>query len=138
LQEVASAGIEAILAGPANALADVHDFQRHRRLLDVGGGTGSWSIAAARRHTGLGATVLELPVVAELAAKRIAEVGLADRIDVKAGDVVKDALPVDYDAPAEGSARCVDGRAMGLASLEIPLEVSKLVSTRLARYSSAA
>jgi SAM-dependent methyltransferase len=97
LQEVATAGIEAILAGPANALAAGHHFQRHRRLLDVGGGTGSWSIAAARRHPGLGATVFELPIVAEVARRRIAEAGLADRIDVKVGDVLKDALPVDYD-----------------------------------------
>jgi SAM-dependent methyltransferase len=97
LQEVASAGIEAILVGPANALAAGHDFQRYRRLLDVGGGTGSWSIAAARRHPGLRATVFELPVVAEVAKKRIAEAGLADRIDVKVGDVLKDALPVDHD-----------------------------------------
>jgi SAM-dependent methyltransferase len=98
LQEVASAGIEAILTGPANALAAGYDFPRHRRLLDVGGGTGSWSIAAARRHPGLEATVFELPIVAEVAKKRIMQAGLADRIDVKVGDVLKDALPVDHDA----------------------------------------
>ena len=97
LQEVASAGIEAILTGPANALAAGPLLQRHRRLLDVGGGTGSWSIAAARRHPALGATVFELPIVADVAKKRIAEAGLADRIDVEAGDVLKDTLPVDYD-----------------------------------------
>jgi SAM-dependent methyltransferase len=97
LQEVASAGIEAILTGPANALAAGYDFQRHRRLLDIGGGTGSWSIAAARQNPGLTATVFELPVVAEVARKRIAAAGLADRIDVRAGDVLKEALPVDHD-----------------------------------------
>ena len=97
LQEVASAGIEAILTGPANALSAGYDFQRHQRMLDVGGGTGSWSIAAAQRHPGLVATVFELPVVAEVARKRIGAAGLADRIDVRAGDVVKDALPAGYD-----------------------------------------
>jgi SAM-dependent methyltransferase len=97
LQEVASAGIEAILTGPANALAAGHHLQRHRRLLDVGGGTGSWSIAAVRRNPGLGATVFELPIVAEVARKRIADAGVADRIDVKVGDVLKDALPADSD-----------------------------------------
>jgi SAM-dependent methyltransferase len=97
LQEVASAGIEAILIGPANALAAGYDFGRHQRVLDVGGGTGSWSIAAARRHPGLGATVFELPVVAEVARKRIAAAGLADRIDVSAGDVMKNDLPSGYD-----------------------------------------
>lgn len=97
LQEVASAGIEAILTGPANALAGGYDFASHRRLLDVGGGTGSWSIAVARRQPGLRATVFELPVVAEVAKKRIAAAGLADRIDVKVGDALKDALPPDHD-----------------------------------------
>src|SRR6187401_298021 len=50
LQGVASAGIEAILAGPASSLPGAFDFSRHRHLLDVGGGTGSWSIAVARAH----------------------------------------------------------------------------------------
>ena len=40
LQEIASAGIEAVLAGPAAALAHTYDFGARRRLLDVGGGTG--------------------------------------------------------------------------------------------------
>src|SRR5512132_1683849 len=41
LQQVASAGIEAILAGSATALPRVFDFGPHQRLLDIGGGTGS-------------------------------------------------------------------------------------------------
>src|SRR5690349_20155156 len=41
LQQVASEGIEAVLAGPAHALPTAFDFGRHRRLLDIGGGTGS-------------------------------------------------------------------------------------------------
>ena len=50
LQEVLSAGIEAVLSGPAAALSQTFDFAPHRRLLDVGGGTGSWSIVAAKAH----------------------------------------------------------------------------------------
>ena len=68
LQQVASAGIEAILAGPAAALPEVFDFGPHRRLLDVGGGTGSWSIAIAQRHQHLIGAVFELPTAVELAA----------------------------------------------------------------------
>lgn len=48
-QELASAGIEAVQAGPAAALGEVVDLSSRRRLLDVGGGTGSWTIATARR-----------------------------------------------------------------------------------------
>lgn len=96
-QGIVSAGIEAILAGPAHALAEVVDFSVHKRLLDVGGGTGSWTIAAARRHPHLVATVLDLPVVAEVAKTRVAEAGLADRIGVVAGDVLADEVPAGHD-----------------------------------------
>lgn len=98
LQEVTSAGIEAILLGPANALAAGEELKQCQRLLDVGGGTGSWSIAAARRHPNLRATVFELPTVTEVAKQRISAAGLAARIDVLVGDVLKDALPTGHDA----------------------------------------
>jgi SAM-dependent methyltransferase len=97
LQELASAGIEAILLGPASALAAGNEFTHRRRLLDVGGGTGSWTIAAARRHPDLRATVFELPLVATVARKRIADAGLTARIDVQVGDVLKDPLPGGHD-----------------------------------------
>ena len=98
LQAVASAGIEAILAGPANALPRVYDLGRHRRLLDVGGGTGSWSIAALRVHPGLSATVLDLPVVAAMARERASAAGLADRVEVVAADAMRDPIPAGHDA----------------------------------------
>lgn len=96
-QEIVSAGIEAVLAGPSHALAEVVDFSAHHRLLDIGGGTGSWTIATARRHPELLATVLDLPVVAEIARNRVVEAGLADRITVIAGDAMNDDLPAGHD-----------------------------------------
>lgn len=96
-QEIVSAGIEAILAGPAHALPEVIDLSARRRLLDVGGGTGSWSIAAVSRHSHLEATVFELPVTAEIARARISTAGLADRISVVSGDAMADDLPAGHD-----------------------------------------
>lgn len=96
-QETVSAGIEAILAGPANALAETVDFTAHHRLLDVGGGTGSWSITAARRHPHLEATVYELPVVADMARRRAAAAGLTERITAVAGDAMAGDLPEGHD-----------------------------------------
>jgi O-methyltransferase domain len=72
---VASAGIEAILAGPATALPAAFDFGPRRRLLDIGGGTGSWSIAVVQRHQHLTGAVLELPTAADLARSRVAAAG---------------------------------------------------------------
>jgi SAM-dependent methyltransferase len=97
LQAVASAGIEAILAGPASALPAAVDLRGRRRLLDVGGGTGSWSIAAVRATEHLTATVLELPVVAALARERAAAADLADRVDAVAGDALTGDLPTGHD-----------------------------------------
>ncbi len=98
LQQIAAAGIEAILAGPANALGRVVDLSTCERLLDVGGGTGSWSIALATHYPQLRATVLELPAVANVARERIASAGLERRIDVVTGDALNDELPAGYDA----------------------------------------
>ncbi len=97
LQEVASAGIEAILAGPAAALPKTFDFSRHRRLLDVGGGTGSWSIAVAQAYPHLEAAVFELSTTADIARNRIATAGLTPRIRVVVGDAMAGALPPGYD-----------------------------------------
>jgi SAM-dependent methyltransferase len=97
LQQVASAGIEAILAGPATALPEVFDFGPHQRLLDVGGGTGSWSIAIAQRHQHLTGAVLELPTAVELARTRVAAAELGHRITVITGDAMAGELPAGYD-----------------------------------------
>jgi ubiquinone/menaquinone biosynthesis C-methylase UbiE len=97
LQEVASAGIEAIVAGPAAALAQAADFSDRGRLLDIGGGTGSWSIAVAEAHPHMAATVVELPAVAEIARNRIAAAGLGSRVAVTAGDAMQAPLPEGYD-----------------------------------------
>lgn len=83
--------------GPASALAQAVDFSGHRRLLDVGGGTGSWSVAVCRAHDQLQATVLELPVVADVARMRVAAAGMTERIDVVNGDAMDSELPSGYD-----------------------------------------
>jgi O-methyltransferase len=77
LQEVFSAGVEALTAGPAQALAAVYNFAAHRRLLDVGGGTGSITAAIAHRHPQIQATVLEQAEVVPLAQRRIQAGGIA-------------------------------------------------------------
>jgi SAM-dependent methyltransferase len=97
LQRVASEGIEAITAGPANALPDTFDFSPHRRLLDIGGGTGSWSIAIAQRHEHIKATVLELPATVERARSKVAAAELDGRISVVAGEAMASEIPAGYD-----------------------------------------
>jgi hypothetical protein len=97
-QAIVSAGIEAILDGPANALGQVIDFSTRRRLLDVGGGTGSWSVVTLRRNPHLRGTVVELPVPAGLARTRAHEAGLDERLGVVVADAFAQDLPTGHDA----------------------------------------
>jgi SAM-dependent methyltransferase len=97
-QRVFSAGVEAIVAGPAAAFAACAALADRTRLLDVGGGTGSWSIAAVRAHPDLTATVVELPAVARIARESVARGGVENRVSVAEADVLADRLPSGHDA----------------------------------------
>jgi 3-hydroxy-5-methyl-1-naphthoate 3-O-methyltransferase len=70
----------------ARALGEAVDFSRYERLLDVGGGSGAYDIELCKRYDQLGATVHDLPFVVEIAARRIEEAGLSERIHTVGGD----------------------------------------------------
>ena len=97
LQELAQAGIESITAGALRGLIETIDFGDARRLLDVGGGTGSWALGVAGANRHMQATVVDLPTVAPIATDRIAAAGLADRVTVTIADALHDPLPTGHD-----------------------------------------
>src|SRR5437764_2491635 len=74
----------------ARALAEHVDFSKFRRLLDVGGGSAAFDIELCLAYPNLSATVYDLPFVTEIAAERIAEAGLSNRISTHAGDFFAD------------------------------------------------
>ena len=74
------------------------DLAGVRRLLDVGGGSGVFSIAVAQQWPGLRATVMDLATMCEAAQKYIAEGGCADRVDTVAVDMFRQPWPKGYDA----------------------------------------
>ncbi len=82
----------------ATGIARRGDFSRVRRLLDVGGGSGSHSIALAQRYPEMRCTVLELPVICKLAEEYIARYGMQDRIDTYPADMFGDLWPPGHDA----------------------------------------
>jgi len=73
-------------------------FAGVRRLLDVGGGSGVYAIAAAQRDPALRATIMDLSAVCQAAASFIEEGGVADRVDTIAVDMWREAWPEGYDA----------------------------------------
>ena len=98
LVPVMSAGIAAATAAACRALPGAATLPAASRVLDIGGGTGSWSIALAASDPALTATVLEIPDVAGVARDALRATAFADRVDVLAGDVLVDDLPHGYDA----------------------------------------
>ena len=68
-----------------------------RRMLDVGGGPGTYCIAMALRHEGLRATVLDRAAALDVARGHIGEAGLAGRIELREGDALNDDYGGDFD-----------------------------------------
>jgi hypothetical protein len=66
-------------------------------LLDVGGGTGLYSIACLQAHPHLRAIVWDRPEVLKVAAEMAAEHGVADRLECRSGDMFADPVPGDCD-----------------------------------------
>lgn len=97
-QRIFSEGVGAFTAGPAEALAASYDFSRHRRLLDLGGGIGSFLIPALRQHPGLQGTLFELSGAAAVARQHLDRELEGQRVEVLEGDFLKDAPPSGHDA----------------------------------------
>jgi SAM-dependent methyltransferase len=96
-QQVFSAGVEALTAPVAASLAAVYDFSDHKRLLDVGGGTGSFLLAVLRRYPALRGTLFELPGACAVARQRLSAEREGTRIDIVEGDMFKTPLPAGHD-----------------------------------------
>jgi len=75
-------------AGHAQLLAHTVDLRNRRHLLDVGGGSGAYSVAFCRKNINLRATILDLPEVAKIAEAIIKNNALNSRISVQAGDLM--------------------------------------------------
>jgi O-methyltransferase/methyltransferase family protein len=95
---LAAEGMEALSAETAEALAATHDFGRHRRVLDLGGGIGTYLMAVLRRYAGLQATLFELPPTAAVARRHLAATPLAAVIEIVEGDFFTDPVPEGHDA----------------------------------------
>jgi hypothetical protein len=80
-----SRGQHAGSRGPAVMLARTVDLKGARRLLDVGGGSGAFSITLCQRFPGLTATILDFPGVQTPAAAFVRDAGMSDRITFTPG-----------------------------------------------------
>ena len=81
----------------ANDVLDSYSFGRHRLLLDVGGGEGSFIVAAAKRFRNLRFILFDLPPVTERARNRWRACGLLDRATAVGGSFPSHPLPYGAD-----------------------------------------
>ncbi len=66
---------------------------RFQRLLDIGGASGTWTIAFLRAVPDAAAVLFDLPQVIPLARDRLTRAGLTDRVTLAPGDFYTDPLP---------------------------------------------
>ena len=70
---------------------------RFSHLLDIGGASGTWTIAFLRACPSAQATLFDLPHVIPMARRRLAADGMARRVKLVAGDFMADPLPAGAD-----------------------------------------
>jgi len=68
-----------------------------RRLLDVGGGSGTYTLAFLEAAPAMQATLFDLPPVIEMARDRVQAAGMVGRVTLTTGDFYKDELPPGHD-----------------------------------------
>lgn len=89
------------LAGRAKNVAPVLaqnlPIENAKLILDVGGGTGIYSIALLQKHPHLKAIIFDRAEVLKVAAEMAQAYGVTDRITLQPGDMFADALPPNAD-----------------------------------------
>jgi demethylspheroidene O-methyltransferase len=81
----------------ADEVLDAYPMDRHRCLLDIGGGEGVFLAAAGRRAPQLRLMLFDLPAVVGRAPPRLAAAGVAERTTLLSGSFFTDPLPPGAD-----------------------------------------
>jgi SAM-dependent methyltransferase len=68
-----------------------------RSILDLGGGSGIYSVAFAQACPDLHSEILDLPAVVPLTNDYIAKAGVAAQVSIRAGDMLRDDFGTGYD-----------------------------------------
>ena len=77
----------------SNEIADSYDLSPFKRLLDIGGATGTYTIAFLEKNPQMTAVLFDLPDVIPWAEERLGSEGLVGRVELVAGGFYHDELP---------------------------------------------
>lgn len=83
--------------GPAMALAKAFDFSKYKSMIDIGGGSGAYSINVAKEYPNMTATVADLGAVCKVAEGYITQYGLSGRVKTTLLDFWKQDIPKGHD-----------------------------------------
>jgi ubiquinone/menaquinone biosynthesis C-methylase UbiE len=81
----------------ANEVVAKLDPKDHKKLIDVGGGSGVYTIAFLKAARNMRATIFDLPPVIEIAHEKLKEENLLKRVTFAKGDYHTDTLPGGHD-----------------------------------------
>ena len=109
----------------APKIAQAIDLSGCTRLLDLGGGPGTYAIHFCRANPELSAVVYDLPTTQTFAEATVARFDLAQRISFTPGDYHVDSIPTGFDAAwlshvlhADGPAACAELLRKAVSSLK--------------------
>lgn len=81
----------------ADEIAGSIDLDRYRKMLDVGGGSGIYTIAFLKKAPQLSSTIFDLPKVCEISRAFLDEAGMRERAQTMEGDFRVDEFPKGHD-----------------------------------------
>ncbi|MCQ0989632.1 acetylserotonin O-methyltransferase [Jiella marina] len=81
----------------ADEILESYDMSWSKRMLDLGGGDGRFLAKVAKKYPDIDLHLFDLPPVAEIARKRLADSRFGRRITVHAGNFFTDPFPEGYD-----------------------------------------
>jgi hypothetical protein len=79
------------------------DLSGRHRMMDLGGGSGAYSINAVQAFPGLEAVVFDLPPVTVVTQEYLEANGVTDRVSTQGGDFINDPLPAGCDVAVMAS-----------------------------------
>ena len=83
--------------GIGSILSQIVDLTGRKRLIDVGGGPGTYSVMLCQRTPGLTATVLDRPGVLAVTRELVDASGFADRVTLLPGDYLQTPFGSGFD-----------------------------------------
>ncbi len=118
-------GMYNIASQQAPQIASEIDLHQRKRVLDLGGGPGTYAIAFCKQNPKLEAVIYDLPTTQPFAEKTVAEHGLSQRITFRPGNYIEEDIPGRYDMVwishilhAEGPETCEKVLSKAVRTLE--------------------